>query len=131
MNYSLIAQGLRLIADGIDAAPEHAPVTKERPAVTAKAPDPGSEQQSAAAAAAAATVETTTQTAEPAMSYDDFTVSLRAVASKMPPGSFGTVVGPLLKEYGAAGVQELDPHKYRSFLDAAAARVREAVGGAK
>lgn len=127
MNYSLIAQGLRLIADGIDAAPEHAPVTKERPAVTAKAPDPGPEQQSAAAA----TVETTTQTAEPAMSYDDFTVSLRAVASKMPPGSFGTVVGPLLKEYGAAGVQELDPHKYRSFLDAAAARVREAVGGAK
>jgi hypothetical protein len=65
------------------------------------------------------------------MSYDAFTVSLRAVASKMPPGSFGTVVGPLLKEYGAAGVQELDPHKYRSFLDAAAARVREAVGGAK
>ena len=126
MNYSLIAQGLRLIADGIDAAPEHAPVTKERPAVTAKAPDPKPEQQSAAA-----TVETTTQTAEPAMSYDDFTVSLRAVASKMPPGSFGTVVGPLLKEYGAAGVQELDPHKYRSFLDAAAARVREAVGGAK
>jgi len=126
MNYSLIAQGLRLIADGIDAAPEHAPVTKERPAVTAKAPDPEPEQQSAAA-----TVETTTQTAEPAMAYDAFTVSLRAVASKMPPGSFGTVVGPLLKEYGAAGVQELDPHKYRSFLDAAAARVREAVGGAK
>ena len=126
MNYSLIAQGLRLIADGIDAAPEHAPVTKERPAVTAKAPDPEPEQQSAAA-----TVETTTQTVEPAMSYDAFTVSLRAVASKMPPGSFGTVVGPLLKEYGAAGVQELDPHKYRSFLDAAAARVREAVGGAK
>ena len=124
MNYSLIAQGLRLIADGIDAAPEHAPVAKEKPAVTAKAPDP--EPQSAAA-----TVETTTQTAEPAMSYDAFTVSLRVVASKMPPGSFGTVVGPLLKEYGAAGVQELDPHKYRSFLDAAAARVREAVGGAK
>ena len=127
MNYSLIAQGLRLIADGIDAAPEHAPVAEEKPAVTAKAPDPKPEQQSAAAA----TVETTTQTAEPAMSYDDFTVSLRAVASKMPPGSFGTVVGPLLKEYGAAGVQELGQHKYRSFLDAAAARVREAVGGAK
>ena len=130
MNLTLIAEGLRLIADGIDAAPEHAPVAEEKPAVTAKAPDPEPEQQSAAAAAAA-TVETTTQTAEPAMAYDAFTVSLRAVASKMPPGSFGTVVGPLLKEYGAAGVQELDPHKYRSFLDAAAARVREAVGGAK
>jgi hypothetical protein len=125
MNYALIAQGLRLIADGIDAAPEHqAPAPAPQPDTT-----PVSEPTPAPATAEAqADTQADTQPPE-AMSYDAFTASLRTVAARMPPGTFNTIAGPMLQQLGIKGINELQPADYQRFLNEAARRVAQAVGG--
>ena len=128
MNLTLIAEGLRLIANGIDAAPEHAPLpaAKAEPKPEPQ-PQPAAEVVTAAAAAATATAKA----GPDPMTFDAFTASLRTVAVKMPPGAFEYVIGPMLAQRGLSGVQALDPSAYPAFLAEAAEKVSAVLGSAR